>query len=120
MISRFNILSLLVFWLFSLVYMSFTTNGYANDLSFEDAQVRTAYAREQMERKKKQLDVSMQELDAARKKLNMLKQKLNLADSDVKAAESVAKNLEKEYEVLQKNWAEEAKRLKEIHRQERQ
>jgi hypothetical protein len=44
---------------------------------------------------------------------------LKSAQAGLEAAEAQVLSVEKEYENLQKYWAEEAKRLKEIHSKER-
>jgi hypothetical protein len=91
----------------------------AADMTFEDAQMRTVHARKAMEAKKKELDILIEEAQKRRSVVTGLTAKLKVAQTALDAAEARVLSIEKEYENLQKSWAEEAKRLKEIHSKER-
>ena len=91
----------------------------ANDLTFEDAQVRTAHAREQMESKKKELDAALKTEALRSGELSKIEEKRAVAEEKLTQASKLRENLEKEYETLQKKWAEEAKMLKKIFEEER-
>lgn len=91
----------------------------AADMTFEDAQMRTVHARKAMEDKKKELDVFVEEAQKRRSVVTRLTTQLKAAQTALDAAEAQVLSIEKEYENLQKSWAEEAKRLKEIHSKER-
>jgi septal ring factor EnvC (AmiA/AmiB activator) len=91
----------------------------AADMTFEDAQMRTVHARKAMEAKKKELDILIEEAQKRRSVVTGLTTKLKSAQTALDAAEAQVLSIEKEHESLQKSWAEEAKRLKEIYTKER-
>lgn len=91
----------------------------AADMTFEDAQIRTVHARKAMEDKKKELEIFIEEAQKRRSVVTKLTTQLKSAQAALEAAEAQVLSVEKEYENLQKYWAEEAKRLKEIHSKER-
>ena len=91
----------------------------AADMTFEDAQMRTVHARKAMEEKKKELDVLIEEAQKRRSVVAKLTTQLKAAQTALDASETQVLSIEKEYENLQKSWAEEAKRLKEIYSKER-
>ncbi|MDC1311181.1 hypothetical protein N8Z26_01835 [Burkholderiales bacterium] len=91
----------------------------AAEMTFEDAQIRTVHARKAMEDKKKELDVFIEEAQKKRSVVTKLTAQLKSAQTKLDDAEAQVLSVEKEYENLQKSWAEEAKRLKEIHKKER-
>ena len=91
----------------------------AADMTFEDAQMRTVHARKAMEAKKKELDILIEEAQKRRSVVTELTTKLKSAQTALDAAQAQVLSMEKEYENLQKSWAEEAKRLKEIYSKER-
>ena len=91
----------------------------AADMTFEDAQMRTVHARKAMEEKKKELDVLIEEAQKRRSVVAKLTTQLKAAKTALDASETQVLRIEKEYENLQKYWAEEAKRLKEIYSKER-
>jgi hypothetical protein len=72
-----------------------------------------------MEAKKKELDIVIEEAQKRRSVVTGLTTKLKAAQTALDAAEAQVLSIEKEYENLQKSWAEEAKRLKEIYSKER-
>ena len=100
-------------WVMSISMLS------ATDMTFDDAQMRTVHARKAMEAKKKELDIVIEEAQKRRSVVTGLTTKLKAAQTALDAAEAQVLSIEKEYENLQKSWAEEAKRLKEIHSKER-
>ncbi|MDA0360416.1 MAG: hypothetical protein O3A56_05970 [Proteobacteria bacterium] len=91
----------------------------AADMTFEDAQMRTVHARKAMEDKKKELERFIEEAQKRRSVVTKLTTQLKSAQAAHEAAEAQVLSVEKEFENLQKSWAEEAKRLKEIHSKER-
>lgn len=91
----------------------------AAEMTFEDAQIRTVHARQAMEDKKKELDIYIEEAQKKRSVVTKLTAQLKAAQTKLDDAEAQVLSVEKEYENLQKSWAEEAKRLKEIHSKER-
>ena len=95
------------------------SSSIAADMTFEDAQIRTVHARKVMEDKKKELDVFIEEAQKRRSVVTQLTAQLQAAQKKLDDAEAQVLSVEKEHENLQKSWAEEAKRLKEIHKQER-
>ena len=91
----------------------------AEELTFEEAQIRTVNARKLMERKKKELDMVTLETDSSRSSRDELKRELERAEAGLGKLESKRSQLEGEYETLKKKWAEEASRLRKIHAEER-
>ncbi|MEL0029478.1 MAG: hypothetical protein VW778_01400 [Betaproteobacteria bacterium] len=91
----------------------------AEELTFEEAQIRTVNARKLMERKKKELDMVTLETDSARSSRDEIKRELEKAEAGLGELESKRSQLEGEYETLKKKWAEEASRLRKIHAEER-
>ena len=106
-------------WLvgFSLCALA-TLDVVAAEMTFEDAQIRTVHARKQMEEKKRPYDAAVEEAQKRRGVVADLTANLKTAQARLDEAEAQVLSLEKEYENLQKIWAEEAKRLKEIHSKE--
>ena len=98
---------------------SLLPTGIAAEMTFEDAQMRTVHARKAMEDKKKSLDILMQEAEQRRNVVSDLTSRLQAAEKNLNEFEGRANKLEKEYESLKNIWAEEAKRLKEIHNKDR-
>ena len=72
-----------------------------------------------MEDKKKELERFIEEAQKRRSVVTKLTTQLKSAQAAHEAAEAQVLSVEKEFENLQKSWAEEAKRLKEIHSKER-
>jgi len=91
----------------------------AQDLTFEEAQIRTVNARKLMERKKKELDMVTLETDSARSSRDEIKRELEKSEAGLGELETRRSQLEGEYEALKKKWAEEASRLRKIHAEER-
>ena len=109
-----------IFWLMgTYLCASFLPTLIAAEMTFEDAQMRTVHARKAMEDKKKALDILMQEAEQRRNVVSDLTLKLQAAEKNLDEYEGRANKLEKEYESLKNIWAEEAKRLKEIHNKDR-
>ena len=109
-----------IFWLMgSYLCALFLPTLIAAEMTFEDAQMRTVHARKAMEDKKKSLDILMQEAEQRRNVVSDLTSRLQAAEKNLNEFEGRANKLEKEYESLKNIWAEEAKRLKEIHNKDR-
>jgi uncharacterized protein HemX len=96
-----------------------TTNGIAEEMTFEDAQMRTVHARKAMQEKQGPYDAAVEEAQKRRGVVADLTTNLKAAQAKLEEAETQVLSLEKEYQSLQKTWAEEAKRLKEIYSKER-
>ncbi|MDA0236938.1 MAG: hypothetical protein O3B03_00325 [Proteobacteria bacterium] len=96
-----------------------TLEVVAAEVTFEDAQIRTVHARKAMEEMKRPYDAAIEKSQTRRATVADLTAKLKAAQAELDEAEVQVLSLEKEYEKLQKIWAEEAKRLKEIHSKER-
>ena len=109
-----------IFWLMgSYLCALFLPTLIAAEMTFEDAQMRTVHARKAMEDKKKSLDILMREAEQRRNVVSDLTSRLQAAEKNLNEFEGRANKLEKEYESLKNIWAEEAKRLKEIHNKDR-
>ena len=107
-------------WFAGIVFCAIAISiAIAADMTFEDAQIRTVNARKAMEDKKKELEIFIEEAQKRRSVVTKLTTQLKSAQAALEAAEAQVLSVEKEYENLQKYWAEEAKRLKEIHSKER-
>ena len=107
-------------WFVSIVFCVISISiVMAADMTFEDAQIRTVHARKAMEDKKKELEIFIEEAQKRRSVVTKLTTQLKSVQAALEAAEAQVLSVEKEYENLQKYWAEEAKRLKEIHSKER-
>ena len=105
--------------LFFILSLNSIPVALAEELTFEEAQIRTVNARKLMERKKKELDMVTLETDSARSSRDEIKRELEKSEAGLGELESKRSQLEGEYETLKKKWAEEASRLRKIHAEER-
>ena len=84
-------------------------------LTFEQAQIRTSYARQQMDSLQKKLRDAEAKEKAALREADQLKQRYDKAKEKADKATQARESFEEKYKNASATWLEEAERLKRIH-----
>jgi chromosome segregation ATPase len=84
-------------------------------LSFEQAQMRTAYARRNMDTKRRELKDAEAEEESALRRARELKQRYEQAQLEAQKATEARQQAEQALETARANWSAESERLKKIH-----
>lgn len=85
-------------------------------LTFEQAQMRTAHARRQMEEKRQALAEAEKREKAALQRLDDLKKQYEEAQKESEAATKAREMADTEYSQAKDRWSAESQQLKRIHR----
>ncbi|MGD2141508.1 MAG: hypothetical protein PVH25_14015 [Burkholderiales bacterium] len=92
-----------------------TTMAQADDLTFQQAQIRTSYARKQMEAKRRAVTNAEAREKKAISRQKELKQQYEAAVKEAKEATQARQDAEKSFEEARENWSREADRLIKIY-----
>ncbi|UCD67179.1 MAG: hypothetical protein JSW48_09945 [Betaproteobacteria bacterium] len=85
------------------------------DLSFEQAQMRTAHARRQMEAMRREVKKAEAAEELALRDADQMKKRYDAAVREAEKATQVREQVEKNFAEAREKWSEEAARLKRIH-----
>ena len=86
-------------------------------LTFEQAQTRTAYARRQMEAKRREVKKAETQEESALRAADKIKKRYEAALQEAEKATQAREDAEKKFNEAREKWSEEAARLKRIHDQ---
>ena len=97
--------------------LAFPSMASAQDdgLSFEQAQARTTFAREQMQAARRELEQAEEREEVALRELADLNARLEQARIDVDRATKERQSAEKKHQQAKTRWSQESERLKRIH-----
>jgi chromosome segregation ATPase len=101
----------------SIHVLAFPSISSAQDdgLTFEQAQTRTAFAREQMQAARRELEQAEDREEAALRELADLNARLEQARIDADRATKERQSAEKKHQQAKAKWSQESERLKRIH-----
>jgi len=86
-----------------------------NEMTFEQAQTRAAYARRQMESMRRELKDAEAREESALRQVDDLKKRYQQAQQDAEKATQARQSAEEKYAQSRQRWSEESERLKRIH-----
>ena len=101
----------------SLLYLVAVAPSLAQDegLTFEQAQIRTSYARKQMDSLQKKLKDAEAKEKTALREADELKKRYEKAQKEADKATQTRESVEEQYKNASATWLDEAERLKRIH-----
>jgi flagellar motility protein MotE (MotC chaperone) len=113
---RTFVLQIFVMLLLSASFFLAPTTSLAQDeMSFEQAQTRAAFARKQMQAKKRELKEAEDREKSALQEVDKLKKRFEEAQQEVENATQARLKAEEDYVQAQQRWSEESERLIRIY-----